>query len=180
MLMASACSKRVVNDVVLHVPASPRYVNLQKWAESDAEFVKRVTSGVHRLPHPTVVDSASCRQMYLRSYTFSRRRESVPEKTKKCLTKVKEQVGAYTNKKIKPEKQERKMKSVSSALAVASTFRHFVRRLVAERKVKKRASGRLGGGGFCMRRRMWVRKVKTASCGVLSSLFRRLVACTRS
>lgn len=40
-----------------------------------------------------VVDGVSCRQMYLRSYTFSRKKESVGEKTKKCLEKVKEKLG---------------------------------------------------------------------------------------
>ncbi|KAL9676239.1 hypothetical protein QQ045_004452 [Rhodiola kirilowii] len=192
--MASVCSKKVINDVVVHDPAvQNRYVNLQKWAESDAEFVKRVTNGVHNLPHPTVVDSVSCRQMYLRSYTFSKKKETVPEKTKKCLTKVKEQVVVYT-KKIKrfdqegenketQKKNKKKRRSSSSALAALSTFKYFTRRLVAENKMKKgkrRATGKsgAGGGGFCMRRLVCVRRIKEVSCGVLLSLFRRLLYCT--
>ncbi|KAJ7980920.1 Protein unc-80 like [Quillaja saponaria] len=76
------------------VPIRPTYVNLYKWPESDAEFVKMVSSntskGLHSLARPQVVDSISCRQMYLRSYKFSRRKEGVTEKTMKCLGRVKQ------------------------------------------------------------------------------------------
>ncbi|KAJ9188937.1 hypothetical protein P3X46_000286 [Hevea brasiliensis] len=71
------------------------YVNLHKWLESDTEFERSGSykgcrpEGVHG--HPRVVDSRSCRQLYLRSYTFSRK-ESVPEKAKKCIGKVKERI----------------------------------------------------------------------------------------
>lgn len=88
--MASVCISNCIEDS--HVPVRPTYTNLYKWPESDAEFVRSVSSNGHRAAgarrHPTVVDSISCRQMFLRSYTFSRK-ESVPEKTKKCLEKVK-------------------------------------------------------------------------------------------
>ncbi|KAB2622237.1 hypothetical protein D8674_024419 [Pyrus ussuriensis x Pyrus communis] len=43
-----------------------------------------------------VVDSISCRQMYLRSYKFSRK-ESVPEKTQKCFGRVKEKMAGNNN-----------------------------------------------------------------------------------
>lgn len=97
--MSSVCISNCVNDT--RVPVRATYVNLYKWPESDAEFVKMVkmTKGDQgrRLPHdqpqPRVVDSVSCRQMYLRSYTFSRK-ESVPEMTKKCFAKVRDRVAA--------------------------------------------------------------------------------------
>ncbi|KAI8523911.1 hypothetical protein RHMOL_Rhmol13G0108300 [Rhododendron molle] len=105
--MASACqSSCVVNDVLARMqPVRANYVNLYKRPESDAEFVRSISfDGRHGgsfRHHPAVVDSVSCRQLYLRSYTFSRK-ESVPEKTKKCLDRVRERVStAY--------RRERKM-----------------------------------------------------------------------
>ena len=75
------------------VPVRATYVNLYKWPESDAEFVRsRRSAAMHG--QPRVVDSISCRQMYLRSYRFSRK-ETVPEKTVKCFGRVKEKVGAH-------------------------------------------------------------------------------------
>ena len=84
------------------VPVRATYVNLYKWPESDAEFVKSVSSrgckpGSHvRYGHPRVVDSISCRQMYLRSYTFSRE-ETMPEKTQKCFGRVKQKIADYSD-----------------------------------------------------------------------------------
>ncbi|XAR69004.1 hypothetical protein NMG60_11000436 [Bertholletia excelsa] len=84
--MTSVCISKCVDDA--RVPVRATYVNLYKWPESDAEFVRSAVGG---LPHPRVVDSISCRQTYLRSYTFSRK-ETVPERTRKCLERVKERV----------------------------------------------------------------------------------------
>ncbi|XP_062115086.1 uncharacterized protein LOC133829276 [Humulus lupulus] len=95
--MTSVCISNCVNDARdPRVPVRLRatYVNLYKWPESDAEFVRSVSSsgcrpGSHvRYGHPRVVDSISCRQMYLRSYTFSRK--ETPEKTQKCFGRVKQ------------------------------------------------------------------------------------------
>ncbi|XP_008810509.2 uncharacterized protein LOC103721905 [Phoenix dactylifera] len=102
--MSSVCTSSV-GCVDARVPVRATYVNLYKWPESDAEFVKSVAGrsregsdpshngsvdGRRKWgPSPRVVDSYSCRQMYLRSYTFSRK-ESFPEKTQRCLGKVKE------------------------------------------------------------------------------------------
>ncbi|KAK9280017.1 hypothetical protein L1049_013702 [Liquidambar formosana] len=98
--MASTCISSCVNDA--RVPIRATYVNLYKWPESDAEFVRTVgsASNVRRggHGHPRVVDSISCRQMYLRSYTFSRK-ETVPEKTKKCFGRVRERVVHRRNKR---------------------------------------------------------------------------------
>ncbi|PKU82842.1 uncharacterized protein LOC114579364 [Dendrobium catenatum] len=63
--------------------SSSSYVNLHKWAESDAEFVKSLYSAGFSNKQ-VVVDSFSCRQLYLRSYTFSKK-ETMPEKTIKCF-----------------------------------------------------------------------------------------------
>ncbi|XP_057971096.1 uncharacterized protein LOC131159897 [Malania oleifera] len=89
--MSSTCISSCVNDA--RVPVRATYVNLYKWPESDAEFVRSVGSAARggAVGRPRVVDSISCRQMYLRSYTFSRK-ETVPEKTRKCLGRVKERV----------------------------------------------------------------------------------------
>ncbi|KAF7804520.1 uncharacterized protein G2W53_043631 [Senna tora] len=94
--MTSVCISNCVNDARdPRVPVRATYVNLYKWPESDAEFVRSVSSnrrkGSQVHGHPRVVDSISCRQMYLRSYKFSRK-ESVPEKTQKCFGRVKEKV----------------------------------------------------------------------------------------
>lgn len=95
------------------IPVRATYENLYKWPESDAEFVRSVscngpwtdtdpstrpfmrsftTNG--RLDGPSqhrVVDSMSCRQIYLRSYTFSRK-ESMPQKARKCACRIKRSV----------------------------------------------------------------------------------------
>ncbi|XP_042495737.1 uncharacterized protein LOC122074834 [Macadamia integrifolia] len=110
--MNSVCISSCVDDARLPVRAT--YRNLYKWPESDAEFVRSVSSnsngssrssnwgGGHG--HPRVVDSISCRQMYLRSYTFSRK-ETVPEKTVKCFGGVKERV-VHKNQKKKKKKRK--------------------------------------------------------------------------
>ncbi|XP_059669791.1 uncharacterized protein LOC132315047 [Cornus florida] len=103
--MTSLCISKCVDDA--RVPVRATYVNLYKWPESDAEFVKTVAAanvrggghgGQHQHQHPRVVDSISCRQVYLRSYTFSRK-ETVPERTKKCLGRVKERVSRERRRK---------------------------------------------------------------------------------
>ncbi|MQL93696.1 hypothetical protein Taro_026344 [Colocasia esculenta] len=106
--MGSGCmySHSALGCVDARAPLRATYMNLYRWPESDAEFVKSVSSGEQRRrtqrqyqyqyrshAHPMVVDSYSCRQMYLRSYTFSKK-ETVPERTRKCLGRVKEKVVA--------------------------------------------------------------------------------------
>ncbi|XAR60525.1 hypothetical protein NMG60_11033938 [Bertholletia excelsa] len=104
--MASTCIATCVDDA--RVPVRATYRNLYKWPESDAEFVRSVSSNSSRhgtaagVGHPRVVDSISCRQLYLRSYTFSRK-ETVPEKTKKCFGRVRERVaGGHRSKRTSP------------------------------------------------------------------------------
>ncbi|KAG5582932.1 hypothetical protein H5410_053559 [Solanum commersonii] len=67
---------------------------------------------------PRVVDSVSCRQLYLRSaYTFSRK-ETVPQKTKKCLGKVRERVANGGKKKGKIGRRRRRVRSFTAVRRV--------------------------------------------------------------
>ncbi|KAL1083171.1 hypothetical protein V6Z11_D09G181700 [Gossypium hirsutum] len=104
--MSSICISNCLNDARdPGLPVRATYVNLYKWPESDPEFVRsRSSSG--SLHGGRVVDSISCRQMYLRSYRFSRK-ETVPEKTVKCLGRVKEKVGQRKRR----YKQKRRIRS---------------------------------------------------------------------
>ncbi|KAI3450478.1 hypothetical protein Pfo_007143 [Paulownia fortunei] len=85
--MACSC----VNDAP--VPVRATYVNLYKWPESDAEFVKSIISAnvgkVNGQGQSRVVDGFSCRQLYLRSYTFSREDDYM---TIKCLGQAKDKI----------------------------------------------------------------------------------------
>ncbi|KAK9175963.1 hypothetical protein WN944_027975 [Citrus x changshan-huyou] len=114
--MASSCMSTCINDV--RVPVRATYVNLYKWPESDAEFVRSMTangcrsrsSGAHAraIASPRVVDSISCRQNYLRSYTFSRKEETVHEKiTSKCFRGVRERVKSSTRRPSKSKSRSR-------------------------------------------------------------------------
>lgn len=92
--MASTCISNCITDTRIRLRPRPAYVNLNKWPESIVEFAQPGFSNAHPGVHyaqSRIVDTISCRQMYLRSYTFSRK-ESVPEKTKKYFGKVKDRV----------------------------------------------------------------------------------------
>ncbi|XP_074267634.1 uncharacterized protein LOC141591100 [Silene latifolia] len=89
--MSSVCISSCVEDARVPTRVRATYKNLYKWPESDAEFVRSVSFRGPGHPRPKVVESISCRQVYLRSYTFTRK-ESVNEKTKKCFDRVKERV----------------------------------------------------------------------------------------
>ncbi|RYR51007.1 hypothetical protein Ahy_A06g026070 isoform A [Arachis hypogaea] len=106
--MASVCIANCINDA--RVPMRATYVNLYKWPESDAEFVRSVSSngrkGEVRHGHPRVVDSISCRQIYLRSYKFSREEDNQDESSQKCFGKKKKQ----KNELYKDECDEKRKK----------------------------------------------------------------------
>jgi len=97
--MASVCKSDGVNKT--SVPRRATYVNLYKWPESDVEFVKSVNCS-NMCEGSNVetrgVDSFSCRQVYLRSYKFSKKKVGVSEKTVKCLNKLKKGVAFVRNK----------------------------------------------------------------------------------
>ena len=141
--MASTCLSNCT-DVDSRVPVRATYVNLYKWPESDAEFVRSVSSNsrrdqqsgpaCHPRAGPRVVDSISCRQLYLRSYTFSRK-ESMPERTKKCFGRVKERVVVRRRKRKLPDSggsgRRKKCVIITKAkevycAAVASIFRRLL------------------------------------------------------
>uniref|UniRef100_A0A7N2M744 Uncharacterized protein n=1 Tax=Quercus lobata TaxID=97700 RepID=A0A7N2M744_QUELO len=145
--MSSVCISSCVSDARdPRVPVRATYVNLYKWPESDAEFVKSVslerTGGHghgHGQGHPKVVDSISCRQLYLRSYTFSRK-ETMPEKTQKCFGRVKERMIPGRKRKIRGVKKKclvfRKVKEFSCVALFRIFHSFFV--VTSEGKVRKR------------------------------------------
>ncbi|XP_022728681.1 uncharacterized protein LOC111284225 [Durio zibethinus] len=131
--MASTCISTCINDT--RVPVRPTYVNLYKWPESDAEFVRSLRSdGPSRggRAHPTVVDSISCRQMYLRSYTFHRNDQIEPEKTK-CFGRAKKEKVKSPPRRKKRSKTVAKKKSAAlrrakdvSCAALLAMFRRLL------------------------------------------------------
>ncbi|CAN4100918.1 unnamed protein product [Withania somnifera] len=135
--MASTCISTCVNDIATRaVPIRATYINLYKWPESDAEFIRSVSSRMNhdnnnKNIHPKVVDSISCRQLYLRSYTFSREEELVNDKTsikcygrkKKCRNKNNNSSGGRSRRR--KCKGIRRAKEVSY-VAFASIFRRLL------------------------------------------------------
>ncbi|MED6182531.1 hypothetical protein PIB30_029285 [Stylosanthes scabra] len=79
------------------LPIQPlTFVNLHRWPESDVEFLKRVNSS-NNGEEGRVDSRIWCRQMYLRSYKFSREKKGVTHKTIKRLRTLKERVVRATN-----------------------------------------------------------------------------------
>ncbi|KAK6928626.1 hypothetical protein RJ641_004831 [Dillenia turbinata] len=93
--MSSMYITKCATDATIQVRET--YVNLYKWLESDVEFVKSIgktaaaTTEWCTRGHNRVVHNISCRQTYLRSYTFSKK-ERVHVRTRKCLGRVKDRV----------------------------------------------------------------------------------------
>ncbi|XWS66975.1 hypothetical protein CRYUN_Cryun05aG0246600 [Craigia yunnanensis] len=133
--MSSVCISSCLNDARdPRVPVRATYVNLYKWPESDAEFVRSRSSGaMHGQPAARVADSISCRQMYLGSYRFSRK-ETVPEKTVKCFGRVKEKVGAHGKRRSSKKRLIRRKCLVWRKVKVV-LFRFFNRLLACSASV---------------------------------------------
>ncbi|KAG2329835.1 hypothetical protein Bca52824_001015 [Brassica carinata] len=72
--MASKCIDNCVNNEsdVLSVQKVTSYTNLHKWPMAEVEFVQSIIHG-NSQHHNIVMNNISCRQMYLRSYTFTRK-----------------------------------------------------------------------------------------------------------
>jgi hypothetical protein len=134
---------------------------------------------------PRVVDSYSCRQMYLRSYTFSKRKETVPERTMACLGRVRDR-GAAVFPLFHPQRHGGG--SAAAAAAAASDAAS-----VGSASHRTEDDGVLGlrrGSKQQQRRRRRkknkkkgcavVRRLHEASCGAVRAIFRRLLACTTS
>ncbi|CAN6326491.1 unnamed protein product [Urochloa humidicola] len=228
--MAAGC-KAAIGCVDARAPVRASYVNLYKWPESDAEFVKSVamarrqgsgagsvgqespggaatSASYYYYSHngsasmrrrgvagggfsgelgpagagyssPRVVDSYSCRQMYLRSYTFSKRKETVPERTMACLGRVRERAAVFP---FLPHRgggstAASDAGSVGSASAVGrseSRDREDVG-LRADRKARRSRRKKKKKQRCAM-----VRRLQEASCGAVRAIFRRLLACTTS
>ncbi|XP_062232488.1 uncharacterized protein LOC133929720 [Phragmites australis] len=132
---------------------------------------------------PRVVDSYSCRQMYLRSYTFSKKKETVPERTMACLGRVRERAAVFP---FLPQRggggsaAASDAGSVGSASNIAGAGGHGAsgdredvglrgRKARARRRRRKKKKG-------CA----IVRRLQEASCGAVRAIFRRLLACTTS
>lgn len=151
--MNSVCISSCINDARdTRVPVRATYVNLYKWPESDAEFVRSVRRG-GGVPAARVVDSISCRQMYLRSYTFSREDEvksksekvTSPTQTSSCLGRVKETASLRWGSKEESEV------------------------VVDERMKRRRRRGE--------KRRVRRKKRQHQACSVMFRFFRRLLSC---
>ncbi|PON66964.1 hypothetical protein PanWU01x14_105460 [Parasponia andersonii] len=140
-----ASGSNITNSVDTNggLPARPRtYTNLYKWPEPDGESVRLlgpIAKAGRAMEQPKVVDSVSCRQVFLRSYTFSRK-ESFSERTKKCFGRVlmlfrrRARVGRGTRraKRAKAAAAKRKMavkkraKGASCASLMLSNFRRWL------------------------------------------------------
>ncbi|KAF2613109.1 hypothetical protein F2Q70_00007045 [Brassica cretica] len=143
--MNSVCISSCIDDARdTRVPVRTTYVNLYKLPESDAEFVRSVRRG-GGVPAARVVDSISCRQMYLRSYTFSREDDddtSLPPATRtSCLERVKQKVSFRRGskegsdiiaEKAKPRRhsEKRRVRKKKREQACSVMFRFF-RRLMS-------------------------------------------------
>jgi hypothetical protein len=118
---------------------------------------------------PRVVDSFSCRQMYLRSYTFSTRKETVPERTMACLGRVRDRAAVFPS--FLPNRGGGS--DAGSSFGSSSGGGRY-------------SGGAAGGGGSKGRRKRRrkskgcavVRRLQEASCGAVRAIFRRLLACT--
>ena len=133
---------------------------------------------------PRVVDSYSCRQMYLRSYTFSKKKETVPERTMACLGRVRERAAVFP---FLPQRGGSAAASDAGSVGSASNIAGGAvgrsesrdREDVGLRDRKPRRS-RSRRRKKQKKRRAMVRRLHEASCGAVRAIFRRLLACTTS
>ena len=125
---------------------------------------------------PRVVDSYSCRQIYLRSYTFSKKKETVPERTMACLGRVRDR-GAAVFPLFIPHRAGSGGGGGSDAGSVnsASSITRETASTAGDRKRIRRRRRRRSSKGCAVARRL-----QEASCGAVRALFHRLLACTTS
>ncbi|GJM87977.1 hypothetical protein PR202_ga03989 [Eleusine coracana subsp. coracana] len=119
---------------------------------------------------PRVVDSYSCRQMYLRSYTFSKKKETVPERTMACLGRVRERAAVF------PFLPQRYGSSAAASDAGSVGSASNISAAAGVGKQERRRSRRKRKKGQCA----VVRRLQEASCGAVRAIFRRLLACTHA
>ncbi|CAH8379360.1 unnamed protein product [Eruca vesicaria subsp. sativa] len=153
--MNSVCISSCIDDARdTRVPVRTTYVNLYKWPESDAEFVRSVRRG-GGVPTARVVDSISCRQMYLRSYTFSREEDEDRSKAEKELSSATQ--GSCLGR-FKETASFRKGNKEESDVIVEKSEpgRRREKRRVRKKKKKKK---------------------REQACSVMFRFFRRLLSC---
>uniref|UniRef100_A0A0D9WC56 Uncharacterized protein n=1 Tax=Leersia perrieri TaxID=77586 RepID=A0A0D9WC56_9ORYZ len=112
---------------------------------------------------PRVVDSYSCRQIYLRSYTFSKKKESVPERTMACLGRVRNAVVFPLFPRAVGGGSDAGSVTSASSIVAGDV-----------------AGAGDGNGGKGNRRRRRRRRRRCAVVRRLQALFHRLLACTTS
>ncbi|KAF6982130.1 hypothetical protein CFC21_000562 [Triticum aestivum] len=127
---------------------------------------------------PRVVDSYSCRQMYLRSYTFSTRKETVPERTMACLGRVRERAAVFPS--FLPHRGGGGGSDAGSSFGSSSGGGC---QYSGRDQDGRRGTTTGGSNGRRKRRRKKkgcavVRRLQEASCGAVRAIFRRLLACT--
>ncbi|KAF3778999.1 hypothetical protein EJ110_NYTH33979 [Nymphaea thermarum] len=91
--MNTRCVSGCLQDV--EAPIRVSFMKLYQWPQSDAEFLKLISAreekstGGNSRASWRGRESYASRQMYLRSYTFCRKEETVAEKTRKWLSEKK-------------------------------------------------------------------------------------------
>ncbi|KAF8725704.1 hypothetical protein HU200_020252 [Digitaria exilis] len=124
---------------------------------------------------PRVVDSYSCRQMYLRSYTFSKKKETMPERTMACLGRVRERAAVFP---FLPQRGGGGGSAAASDVgSVGSASRDREDVELRDRKASRRSRSRRKKKKQRKRCAM-VRRLQEASCGAVRAIFRPLLACT--
>ncbi|CAN1227019.1 hypothetical protein LINGRAPRIM_LOCUS1136 [Linum grandiflorum] len=118
--MASSCISSCLKDVAVHLPTtSSRYARLSADQPEPGESGRFAS-----------FEERCGRQMYLRSYTFSRK-ESFSDKTKRCVGRVAESVTKKSKKKKKGRRNSTAMICLRKAGKVTcSAVMKVVRRLI--------------------------------------------------
>jgi hypothetical protein len=111
-------------------PVRFSFLSLYQWPDSDAEFVRILgMKEDHRLikkPMRAYNESIyACRQMYLRSYTFSKK-ETVAEKTKKCYERAKRKIKILRPKRIMSLLRKLRARSLEAFYAFLSAVFHWL------------------------------------------------------
>jgi hypothetical protein len=150
-----AMARRHQGDQSPATAATSSYYNGSASIRLSGELFLPAAAGARHCS-PRVVDSYSCRQMYLRSYTFSKKKETVPERTMACLGRVRERAAVF------PFHPHRAGGSDAGSVGSASN------------SAAAGASGRKQQARRKKKRCAVARRLQEASCAI----FRRLLACT--
>ncbi|KAG8387763.1 hypothetical protein BUALT_Bualt02G0055100 [Buddleja alternifolia] len=112
--MASTCNIPSYEDDDFRVPVRATFINLYKWPESDAEFVMSMSSAnVRKDGH----DRFSSRQLFLRSYPFTRDEDDTM--ITKCIGWAKEKAAEGATERYSGDGDRRKCAKVRRVKATA-------------------------------------------------------------